>query len=127
MPRVGRPLVAGAAAFATFLVAVAVAGAHPTATPQRPNPLPTQQALEPSLTPTPQADCGPGSMPETDIQGRVPRSDHESGRAAEGYTCNTEMVGPYTKPDPQGSVGGFKVERYRDESGRTCAYFDSTL
>ncbi len=122
-----RVPVAVSAAFAGLLVTAVGAGAHPTATPQRPNPLPIQQALEPALTPTPQAQCGPGSMPETDIQGRVPRADHESGRAAKGYTCNTEMVGSYTKPDPQGSVGGFKVERYRDEQGRTCAYFDSTL
>lgn len=66
-------------------------------------------------------------MPETDIQGRVPRADHESGRAAKGYTCNTELVGSYTKPDPQGSVGGFKVLRYVDSAGRDCAYYDSTL
>jgi hypothetical protein len=119
------------AGYAAALVATALApcaaSAHVPIERQQPNPLPVQQALEPSLTPTPQADCGPGSMPETDIQGRVPRSDHESGRAAEGYTCNTELVGSYTKPDPQGTVGGFKVERYRDDQGHTCAYYDSTL
>ncbi len=116
-----------AAVGTALLVAPGASLAHPDPTRQRVSPLPLQQAIEPPLTPTPQADCGPGSLPETDIQGRVPREDHVSGRAAKGYTCNTEVVGSYTKPDPRGSVGGFKVERYRDESGRVCAYYDSTL
>ncbi|MGI9020822.1 MAG: hypothetical protein ACR2G3_08960 [Solirubrobacterales bacterium] len=91
-------------------------------------PLQSKRAPEPPLEATPQGGCGPGSRPETDIQGRVPASDHESGRAAEGYTCNSELVGSYTTPNPVvGTVGGFKVERYVDASGRECAYFDSTL
>jgi hypothetical protein len=69
----------------------------------------------------PTADCGPGSRPETDIQVRVPKSDYESGRAAQGYTCNTEQV------SHQGSSGGFKTLRYTDAQGHTCAYYDSTL
>lgn len=76
---------------------------------------------------TARAFCGPGSRPESGIQGRVPLSDHESGRAAEGYTCNTELVGEYTIPDAIGTVGGFKTERYVDASGRECAYYDTTL
>jgi len=76
---------------------------------------------------TPKADCGPGSRPETGLQGRVSRAEHDSGRAAEGYTCNTELVGAYTVPNAIGSVGGFKVERYVDAAGRECAYYDSTL
>lgn len=44
---------------------------------------------EPSLAAVPEAKCGPGSRPETAIQGRVPLRDYESGRAAKGYTCNT--------------------------------------
>ncbi len=77
--------------------------------------------------PTPKADCGPGSKPETDLQGRVSREDHRSGRAAEGYTCNTELVGHFGAANPIGTVGGFKVERYTDSSGRDCAYYDTTL
>ena len=61
------------------------------------------------------------------MQGRVSRAEHESGRAAEGYTCNMEMVGSYTIPNAIGTVGGFKVERYTDKSGRDCAYYDTTL
>ncbi|HEY1075292.1 MAG TPA: hypothetical protein VGE51_01260 [Fontimonas sp.] len=77
--------------------------------------------------PTPKASCGPGSRPETGLQGRVSQEDHDSGRAAEGYTCNTEMIGSYTVGNPIGTVGGFKVERYVDKSGRECAYYDTTL
>ena len=76
---------------------------------------------------TPKAHCGPGSRPETGIQGRVPQSDHDSGRAALGYTCNTELVGSYTVPTPKGTVAGFKVLRYIDAAGHECAYYDTTL
>ncbi|MFA5939627.1 MAG: hypothetical protein WC809_09770 [Sinimarinibacterium sp.] len=76
---------------------------------------------------TPKAVCGPGSRPETGMQGRVSRAEHESGRAAEGYTCNTELVGVYTVPNSIGTVGGFKVERYVDAAGHDCAYYDTTL
>ncbi len=76
---------------------------------------------------TPKAQCGPGSRPETGVQGRVSREEHESGRSAEGYTCNTELVGSYVIPTETGSVGGFKVERYTDAAGHDCAYYDTTL
>jgi hypothetical protein len=84
-------------------------------------------APEPPLVSTPRAQCGPGSRPETGIQGRVSPEDHESGRAAMGFTCNTELVGQYTQPSPKGTVGGFKVERYVDAAGHECAYYDTTL
>ncbi len=77
--------------------------------------------------PTPRALCGPGSNPEVGMQGRVSREDHRSGRAAEGFTCNTELVGSHFDRNPIGTVGGFKVERYTDSSGRDCAYYDTTL
>jgi hypothetical protein len=70
---------------------------------------------------TPRAECGPGSLPETARQGRVPLAEYESGRAAQGYTCNAEQVGHY------GEVGGFQVHRYLDVAGNECAYYDSTL
>lgn len=76
---------------------------------------------------TPKAVCGPNSNPEMAMQGRVSRAEHESGRAAEGYTCNTELLGTYELPQPTGTVGGFKVLRYVDGSGNECAYYDTTL
>lgn len=75
---------------------------------------------------TPKATCGPGSRPETGMQGRITAEERASGRAAEGYTCNTELVGSLTVPDPNSAVAGFKVQRYVDKSGRECAYYDTT-
>ena len=74
-----------------------------------------------------QASCGPGSRPESGMQGRVSQADHDTGRAAAGFTCNTELVGQYIVPDAIGTVGGFKVERYIDSAGNECAFYDSTL
>jgi hypothetical protein len=91
------------------------------------DPVAVPKAPEPPLTATPRANCGPGSRPETGLQGRVSAEDHASGRAAEGYTCNTELVGSYTIPNAIGTVGGFKVERYVDAAGHECAYYDTTL
>jgi hypothetical protein len=70
---------------------------------------------------TPAAECGPGALPETDIQGRVPTSDYDSGRTKQGYQCNAEMVGH------EGESGGFRVYRYVDGAGHECAYYDTTL
>lgn len=74
-----------------------------------------------SLAAVPRAHCGPGSRPETSIQGRVPARDYRTGRAAKGYTCNTMQV------SHAGNSGGFKVFRYVDPAGHVCAFYDSTL
>ncbi len=71
--------------------------------------------------PTPKAACGPGSLPETGRQGRVPLADYSNGRAAKGYTCNAVQVGH------TGATGGFKTFRYTDRAGRVCAFYDGTL
>ena len=65
--------------------------------------------------------AGRAPSPETSIQGRVPLADYTSGRAAQGYRCNTKQVAH------QGTTGGFKVLRYRDSQGHVCAFYDSTL
>ena len=39
-------------------------------------------ARQPSPPSTPKAQCGPGSRPETDIQGRVSAADHDAAGAA---------------------------------------------
>jgi hypothetical protein len=75
-----------------------------------------QPAVDPG--PTPKAQCGPGSRPETE-QGRVPAADYKNGRAAKGYTCNLELVGR------DGSNAGFRVYRYVDTAGHECAFYDS--
>lgn len=76
-------------------------------------PVPTPAALAP-------AHCGPGSLPER-TQGRVPAADYASGRAAEGYRCNTATVAHF------GTTGGFKVLRYVDAAQHVCGFYDSTL
>jgi hypothetical protein len=95
----------------------------------------TAQSLapEPALRPVPRAACGPGAREETGMQGRVSRADHESGLAAQGLRCNTELVGQHTqekagqKGTIVGSVGGYKVHRYVDKYGNECAFYDTSL
>jgi hypothetical protein len=79
---------------------------------------PRDQAAPPA---TARADCGPGSHPNPGLQGEIPASEAASGAAADGYTCNTELVGH------EGSAGGYKVERFVDRAGHECAYYDTTL
>jgi hypothetical protein len=62
------------------------------------------------------AQCGPGSQPETGVQGQVPLADRESGRNLQGYSCNLKLVGQY-----QGS-GASVVS----PSFATCAYMSTS-
>ncbi|HVE99533.1 MAG TPA: hypothetical protein VNA12_10195 [Mycobacteriales bacterium] len=64
--------------------------------------------------PVPRATCGPGSHPETGMQGRIPPTDIASGRADSGYDCNVSLVGLLKTGN-----AGWKVARYG-----TCAYFN---
>ena len=88
---------------------------------------PSQSVDGVNIAATPQGQCGPGSRPETGMQGRVSQADHDAGLAAAGFTCNTQMVGSFAPERVIGTIGGFKVERYRDKAGRDCAFADSTL
>ncbi len=74
------------------------------------------QGAEPPVLASPRARCGPGSRPETGMQGRVP-----PGAPADGFTCNLTQIGHI------GESGGFKVHRYVDRAGHECAYYDTTL
>ena len=78
-------------------------------------------AAEPPLKPTPQAECGLGSIPEPGMQGRVAADEVESGRVSKGYRCNVKMLSHI------GRSGGYKVERFVDKAGNECAYYDTTL
>jgi hypothetical protein len=88
---------------------------------------------EPELEAVPRAVCGPNARQETGIQGRVSRADHVSGLAAKGLQCNAELVGKHTQEKAGvdgtivGTVGGYKVLRYKDSRGNECAYYDTSL
>src|SRR5215213_7461381 len=84
-------------------------------------PLAGGAAVEPPITPTPRARCGPGSRPEPGMQGRIPKEEVDSGRADLGYWCNLGVVGH------SGNTGGFRVHRYIDPAGHECAYYDTAL
>jgi hypothetical protein len=73
--------------------------------------------------PVPGAECGPGSSPETGkLQGEVTIPDRESGRSAQPYSCNMELVGHYGAKD--GFEGAeWQLARYKDQTGRQCAYY----
>lgn len=42
------------------------------------------------------AECGPGSSPETGLQGDIPAADRDSRRSTLGYNCNLTKVGGYS-------------------------------
>jgi hypothetical protein len=67
--------------------------------------------------PVPRAVCGPGSLPEAGVQGRVTKADLARRT---GSRCNLEMIG-YLE-----STAGFRVHRYVDAAGRECAFYDSS-
>ncbi len=67
----------------------------------------------------PQATCGAGSLPETDIQGRVSLEDRVSGRSAMGYRCNLKLVGQY-----QGQGASWVNQSY-DHCGYMSTHFPS--
>ena len=67
--------------------------------------------------PVARADCGPGSSPETDIQGRVSLEDRMSGRSQQGYACNLELVGQH-----QGQGASWQMAWYDD-----CAYYGTAF
>jgi hypothetical protein len=74
----------------------------------------------PYAGPTKDIDCDAGSRPEK-VQGKAPKADYHSGRAAKGYFCNARRISHF------GRSGGYRVERYVDKAGHECAYWDSTL
>jgi hypothetical protein len=76
-----------------------------------PRPVGANGGAPPAL---PRAVCGPGSVPEQGMQGRMTAADY-----ARGVRCNLEVVG-HTGP----GIGGFRTHRYVDPQGNECAYYD---
>ena len=69
----------------------------------------------------PRADCGPGSTPETGLQGDVPAADRTSGRSTVGYTCNITRLGQYA-----GNGGGITSTTF-DHCSYTGSVFPASL
>ena len=69
-------------------------------------------STDPTWKIVPKAQCQPGDLVETGLQGQVPRADRESGRAAQGYACNLRVVGRY----PSNAFASF--DTYQD-----CGYY----
>ncbi|MCX5042390.1 hypothetical protein OG921_04235 [Aldersonia sp. NBC_00410] len=67
------------------------------------------------------AECGPGSLPETGLQGDVPAEDRNNGRSMQGYRCNMTRVGQY-----QGKGAGTVSADY-DHCSYTGTLFPASL
>lgn len=74
-----------------------------------------REFLDVGTVSVPRADCGPGSNPETGLQGDVPAEDRNSGRSTDGYSCNTHLVGQY-----RGQGGAITSTTYEN-----CSYTGS--
>jgi hypothetical protein len=85
-----------------------VGGASPPTSAQAATPEAARGAV-------PRARCGPGSRPETGVQGQVPRADRTSGRSRQGYTCNLQVLGSF-----RGAGAGVVSARYGH-----CVYMGS--
>jgi hypothetical protein len=84
---------------------------------------PNWEAPDAFQGPVARAECGPGSRPETGMQGEVSVADRESGRSSLGYSCNMDEVGRYGPDDPRGFEGAeWQLARYKD-----CAYYSQRL
>ena len=122
-------LTASVAVLASAGVAIAAAGAGPSLVSAMTQGYEQSHDIAPQASgaavdvppATPRAQCGPGSLPETGRQGRVPLADYSNGRAAKGYYCNAVEIGHI------GATGGFKTFRYVDAHQHVCAFYDGTL
>lgn len=65
--------------------------------------------------PIPRAQCGPGDLPETGLQGEVPQADQDSGRSRLGYICNVRLVGNTT-------INGLGLDKAQMTWYGDCAY-----
>jgi hypothetical protein len=82
---------------------------------------PAKTISGPELKPVPRAHCDGNSRPLAGMQGRVPLQAINSTAADRGWTCNASEISHHLAP------GGFRVWRYTDQQGRTCAYYDTSF
>ena len=125
------PWVPGGGALVFLVVGLALvqsdAGASDDVPLARSYDFPTGENAQTFQGPVGRADCGPGSDPETGaLQGQVTVADRESGRSAEGYSCNMELVGRYG-PDEGFEGAEWQLARYKDQAGRQCAYYSQRM
>jgi hypothetical protein len=73
-----------------------------------------------SMPVVPKATCGPGSHPETALQGQVPPPLRRAGQF-KGFDCNLQLIG-----QSQGEGAGWQVAFFTDKSGHVCAYYDTS-
>ena len=66
------------------------------------------------------ATCGPGSHPETALQGQVPPPLRRVGQFA-GFDCNLRPVA-----QEKGEGAGWQAAFYADKAGHVCAYHDTS-
>ena len=64
------------------------------------------------------AECGPGSRPETGLQGQVPAALRQAG--FQGFSCNLELVG-----QSRNEGGSWQTAYFQNGDKRKCAYYDS--
>lgn len=62
------------------------------------------------------AQCGPGSRPESGLQGQVPLADRLNGRSRQGYSCNMALVGQF-QGEGSGTISAV---------GGHCAYMSTS-
>lgn len=77
------------------------------------------QARPASASTSLKAECGPGSQPETGLQGQVPAAVRAAG--FKGFSCNLELVG-----QSRNEGGSWQAAYFQQGSKRKCAYYDSS-
>ncbi len=73
--------------------------------------------FDPSLA-VQKAQCGTGSVPETDLQGQVSAAQRTAG--FKGFSCNLQLIG-----QSKGDGASWQHAWYQDGAGHLCNYYDT--